>query len=64
MNMKNYDQALELFDRVIEKEPANVGAISKRGVLFIKMRDYEKSWADLKKCLVLDPCNEQIENHA
>lgn len=40
MNMKNYDQALELFDRVIEKEPANVGAISKRGVLFIKMRDY------------------------
>ena len=48
-------EAFLLFDLAIEREPRNAKALQDRGVLLIRLKEYDKAIDDLTKSIELDP---------
>ncbi|MEO6871575.1 MAG: tetratricopeptide repeat protein [Chthoniobacterales bacterium] len=57
-NLKEYDKALEDFDKVIEARPKDVEAYRRRVYVYRAMKQNEKAIADLKTILKLKPDDE------
>ncbi|KAL7306713.1 hypothetical protein TKK_0001383 [Trichogramma kaykai] len=54
---QNYDHAVTLCTKVLNKEENNVKALYRRGVSYGGLRDFEKAISDLKKILNFDSKN-------
>ncbi len=50
-----YQKALEMANRGLKTAPDYIDLIDTRGFIYTKMREYEKSIADFKRCLALYP---------
>lgn len=46
---------------MLERDPLNVGTMLRRAQLYMKIGEYQKSWDDLQKAVVLEPENHRIE---
>ncbi|KAK2582909.1 hypothetical protein KPH14_008976 [Odynerus spinipes] len=54
---ENFEHAVKLCDKVLEKDENNVKALYRRGVAYGKLRNIEKAVPDLKKVITLEPHN-------
>ena len=52
---RNYDEAIEAFSYLIEKEPNFSEAYNKRATFYFMMGDYENSMKDIETTLLLEP---------
>jgi tetratricopeptide (TPR) repeat protein len=55
MEKKEYQRALALLDRMIDRYPAYAEAWNRRGALYFELGDFEKSLADSERALALNP---------
>ncbi len=58
----NHAFVAKLASRVLERQPANVKLLYRRGVARLEMRDFEASRADLVEAHRLDPSNKAIND--
>lgn len=61
LNRKNYEHAVSLCNKILNKEDNNVKALYRRGVAHGNLKDLEKAVADLKKAVNLEPHNQTIK---
>ncbi|CAL7948493.1 unnamed protein product [Xylocopa violacea] len=61
LNRKNYEYAVSLCNKILNKEDNNVKALYRRGVAHGNLKDLEKAVADLKKAVNLEPHNQTIK---
>jgi tetratricopeptide (TPR) repeat protein len=57
---KNWELAIDLCNSVLEKQPANVKALYRRGWSRMEMEDYELARQNLEKALEVDPKNQAV----
>jgi len=57
----NWMDAIDLCSSVLEKDPANVKALYRRGWSYIETQEYEKANDDLLKAKELDPENKAVK---
>ncbi|XP_076749542.1 tetratricopeptide repeat protein 9C [Xylocopa sonorina] len=62
LNRKNYEHAVSLCNKILNKEDNNVKALYRRGVAHGNLKDLEKAVADLKKAANLEPHNQTIKD--
>lgn len=55
VKLKEYDKAMEDFNRSIELYDGYTDAYNNRGLLYMELREYEKALFDFKKVIDLDP---------
>ena len=55
MDARRFDEALELFSEVIERDPNYAEGWNRRATLYYLMGRFEKSLADINKVLALEP---------
>jgi len=55
LGLKQYERAIEDYNKAIEINPKYAGAYSNRGVAYRKLKQYAKEQEDYKKALELDP---------
>lgn len=55
MQLNRNDEALQIFNEVIELEPKCGTSYANRGILYDRMQSYASAIADYKKALQLDP---------
>jgi tetratricopeptide (TPR) repeat protein len=55
MEKKEYQRALALLDRMIDRYPTYAEAWNRRGALYFELGDFEKSVADSERALALNP---------
>jgi tetratricopeptide (TPR) repeat protein len=55
MEKKEYQRALALLDRMIDRYPTYAEAWNRRGALYFELGDFEKSLADSERALALNP---------
>ncbi|CAL8111520.1 unnamed protein product [Orchesella dallaii] len=58
----NWEDAIDLCNMVLEKDPNNVKVLYRRGWSFIEIQEYEKANDDLLKAKELDPGNQAVRN--
>ncbi|KAI4500269.1 hypothetical protein M0802_004686 [Mischocyttarus mexicanus] len=54
---ENYEYAIELCNKILDKDQNNVKALYRRGVAYGKLKNIENSVSDLKKVITLEPRN-------
>ncbi len=57
INARQYDLAVQDFDKVISLTPDDAGAYANRGLAFERMKQYEKALPDFDKAISLKPDN-------
>jgi len=55
MQTRQLDKALEVFDRLVEREPEFSEAWNKRATVYFMREEYRKSIADVRRTLTLEP---------
>ena len=55
MLLEQYDEALGVFNKVIEQEPEFSASYANRGILHDRMQNYTAAIADYEKAIQLDP---------
>ncbi|ODM91802.1 hypothetical protein Ocin01_14879 [Orchesella cincta] len=62
VKVKNWEDAIELCNMVLEQDPNNVKVLYRRGWSYIEIQEYEKAGDDLLKAKELDPGNQAVKN--
>ncbi|XP_033216691.1 peptidyl-prolyl cis-trans isomerase FKBP4 [Belonocnema kinseyi] len=57
LNRKNYEHAISLCCKVLERDENNVKALYRRGVAYGNLKNFEKALEDFKKVLIIEPKN-------
>lgn len=60
LTLKNFDQALELFNQVLSLEPHHIKALEARAVIYLQKGEVELAEKDLKLALSLEPENARL----
>lgn len=55
MMLERYEEALDVFDKVIEKEPEFSASYANRGILHDRMHNYTAAITDYEKAILLNP---------
>jgi tetratricopeptide (TPR) repeat protein len=55
MMLERYEEALSIFNKVIEQEPEFSASYANRGILYDRMQNYTAAIADYEKAVQLDP---------
>ena len=55
MMLERYDEALSIFNNIIEQEPEFSASYANRGILHDRMQNYTAAIADYEKAIQLDP---------
>lgn len=60
LTLKNFEQALELFNQILSLEPNYVKALEARAVIYLQKGEVELAEKDLEKALELEPENARL----
>ena len=60
VSQERYDDALKVFDQILEIDPDNVKALNHKGATLVKMEEFENSLKYFDKALELQPNNTKI----
>ncbi len=58
--LKQFDLALELFNKILEIEPTHIKSLEARAVLYIQKGEIEAAKMDLEKAISLEPENPRL----
>lgn len=61
-NQDKYEQAINIYDKIINKEPKNVEAFIGRANCYLSMNEFHKAIDDMNYCLTLDTLNPKVYN--
>ena len=57
---KKIDKSIELFSKVLEREPNNSVALFSRGTAYFSKKDYQQALHDFTKCIDLKPVSAKL----
>jgi len=60
VSQERYDEALHVFDQILEIDSDNVKALNHKGVLLVKMENFQQSLEYFDKAIILEPNNIEI----
>lgn len=60
---RNYQAAIQAYDKAIAMDPKNVNAYNNRGLAYNNLKQYPKALADYNKALALNPKNGNVYNN-
>jgi len=60
LTLKQFDKALEIFNKVLEKDPTHIKALEGRATIYIQKGEIELAESDLKKAVNIEPENARI----
>ncbi|HSA97961.1 MAG TPA: tetratricopeptide repeat protein [Candidatus Nitrosotenuis sp.] len=60
LHEKQFDKALEYFNKIIEKEPNNVMGWMGKGVSYVGLKNYDQAITHFKKSLEISPNNKDV----
>jgi len=58
---EQYEEALIHFDKVLELDPDNVGALNEKGAILLKLDQFEEAISYFDRALILEPQNHEIQ---
>lgn len=61
-NQDKYEQAISIYDKIINKEPKNVKAFIGRANCYLSLNEFHKAIDDMNYCLTIDTLNAQVFN--
>lgn len=62
LKLQEYDKAIEIWKKILEKEPKNVGALNNIGVAYMSMSKYKEAVETFTKATEADP-NDQLSKN-
>jgi Tfp pilus assembly protein PilF len=60
LTLKQFDSALEIFNRVLEIDPNYIKALEARAVIYIQKNELELAQNDLEKAISIEPENARL----
>ena len=60
VSQEQFNEAIRIFDQILEIDPNNVKALSHKGIVLVKMKNFEQSLIYFNKALELQPNDIQI----
>ena len=63
INASNYEEAIGIFDKILEIDPSNIVTLSNRGSALIEIERYDEAILSLDKILSIQPTNIQALNN-
>lgn len=60
LTLKQFDSALEFFNKVLEIDPNYVKALEARAVIYLQKKEIELAQADLEKAISIEPKNARL----
>ncbi|KAF5750318.1 hypothetical protein HS088_TW03G00652 [Tripterygium wilfordii] len=61
LKMGDYIEALRLCSKVLQSDPSNVKALFRRCQAYLRINEYEKGEADIRRALNIDPNNRDVK---
>jgi tetratricopeptide (TPR) repeat protein len=60
METGEYEEALASIDKMLERDPENLAALSLKGNIYMAMGDFDQAEETFKRCLEIDPANSDV----
>jgi len=60
LTLKKFDEALEIFNRVLDAEPTHVKALEARAVIFMQKGELEAAQKDIEAAIEVEPENPRL----
>ncbi|WCJ28721.1 Peptidyl-prolyl cis-trans isomerase FKBP65 [Euphorbia peplus] len=61
LKLGDYLEASRLCTKVLQQDPSNVKALFRRAEAYLKISELDKAEADIKRALIIDPCNRDVK---
>lgn len=60
LTLKQFDEALEIFNKVLELDPNHIKALEARAVIYMQKGEIELAESDLEKAISIEPENARL----
>jgi len=60
LTLKQFDSALEIFNKILEIDPNYIKALEARAVIYIQKNELELAQNDLEKAISIEPENARL----
>jgi len=60
LTLKQFEQALEIFNKVLKNDPTHIKALEARAIIYMQKGEIELAEIDLKKAISIEPENARI----